>query len=59
MNVMNALGWFLIALLSLGSLATVFMVGKPRQPTTAGVAALSVLFNALLITAILLWYPRS
>jgi len=56
---MNALGWFLIAFLSLGALATVLMVGKPRQPTTAGVAALSVLFNALLITAILLWYPRS
>jgi hypothetical protein len=46
--------YFLIAWTTLGVVLTVAMVGKPRQPTTAGVAAGTVFVQLLIIV----FYPR-
>ncbi len=40
--------------LGLGTLASVAIVGKPREPITGGVAAFVVLTNASII-ALLIW----
>ena len=36
---MSALQWFVIIQAIIGSIITVAMIGKPRNPTTPGVAA--------------------
>lgn len=47
--------WILIGVLTLGAIATVMRIGKPRKPITAGDAAFSVALNILLIAALLIW----
>jgi hypothetical protein len=42
----------------LGALLTISTVGKERKPTTGGVAALTVLVQALIIFALLYWWPE-
>lgn len=43
----------LVAFLMFGIVATIYMVGKPRQPLTAGVAAGVTLFTLLQIAGVL------
>lgn len=46
--------WFLLILFIVGLAATVALIGKPRQPLTAGVAAGTFVIVAL--EAIAVWY---
>jgi hypothetical protein len=48
--------WTLAALMALGALLTVSGVGKPRKPTTGGVAAYVVVMDALFVTAIVVFW---
>lgn len=46
---------FLLAYFALSIVVTVSQVGKPRQPTTPGVAAGSVVFLLFMIVALFIW----
>lgn len=48
----------IVGYIALGALLSVAMVGKPRKPTTPGVAAGVVLICSLEILAVLYWWPR-
>lgn len=48
--------WTLVALFALSAVLNVMFVGKPRRPTTGGVAATIVVINSLAIAAILTWW---
>ena len=57
---MNADMWVhsgLVFLFGLSALLTVVKVGQPRTATTGGEAALVVVIDALIITALLVWWP--
>lgn len=49
---MSALLWFLAFWFFLSAVVNVALVGKPRKPLTAGVAAGVVVIDALIIAAI-------
>jgi hypothetical protein len=51
--------WLIIALLTWGTLSSVAMVGKPRVPLQPFVAVLTVVFNGLIIAAILAYWGAS
>lgn len=51
---MNWFEWALIGWLAFGAIATVGMVGRPRDPITPASAAYSVIIAGLLIVG-LLW----
>ena len=44
--------WF-----GIGALLTIMIVGKPRKPITGGQAAITVLVQSIIITALLVWWP--
>lgn len=46
--------WALTAWLALGALAVVALVGKPRKPLTPGIAATTVLINALIVVGVVM-----
>jgi hypothetical protein len=48
---------FIILWFAVGAFLTITMVGKPRKPITGGQAAFVTLVAALLIGAILTWWP--
>lgn len=52
---MNWYLWFLAGWFLLGAVVTVSQVGKPKKPTTAGVAAGVVVIDALIIAGIFLF----
>lgn len=54
---MNWLFWLLPALYTIGALATVASVGKPRKPITPGLAATVVATNGLLIGLLIIGWP--
>jgi hypothetical protein len=43
----------LVTLQAMGSLATIYMIGKPRQPISAGTGATTVVISALFIAGVL------
>lgn len=47
------LKWTLVALLALGAVSEIAMIGEPRKPITRGSAILGVIINVLLIIWIL------
>lgn len=49
---MSGLLWFFVAWVFLTAVMTVASVGKPKKPTTPGVAAWVVVICALIIAAI-------
>lgn len=49
---MSGLLWFLVWFFFTSAIITVTQVGKPRKPTTPGVAAGVVVIDALIIAAI-------
>lgn len=49
--------WGIVAMLTMGALVTIACVGKPRAPTTPGVAAVSTMVTALMVVLIVLWWP--
>lgn len=51
--------WVAVAFFVVGTLATVSMVGKPREPLDGGTAALVVLANGLLIWLIVALAERA
>lgn len=55
---MNWYLWFLAAFFLMSTVVTVSMVGKPRKPTTAGIAAAVVIIDALLIAGIFVFGAR-
>jgi hypothetical protein len=46
--------WIVVGWVALGALLTITQVGKIRPPTTPGVAALTVVFSAVLIALVLI-----
>ena len=52
---MNWYLWFLAAWFLLSAVVNVAYVGKPRKPTTAGVAASVVVIDALIIAGIFIF----
>ncbi len=45
-----------IALIVIGTIATILLIGKPRKPITPGAAVITLLLNALVIFGVLyLW----
>lgn len=53
--------WFFLAVaawLVWGALAGVMAVGKVRQPTTSGVAAVAVLINGVIVAGLILAAAR-
>lgn len=44
--------WLLVAWLTIGAAATVYMIGKRREPVTAGSAAFTVIINVVIIALI-------
>ncbi|MDP8971181.1 MAG: hypothetical protein M3N52_11950 [Actinomycetota bacterium] len=56
MDTAQFMKWFVVFWLLLGSLATVYMVGKPREPLAAGTAIFNLIINGLIVVAIVaLW----
>jgi hypothetical protein len=53
-HVMNIAVYVIAGLMTLNSLATIAIVGKPRKPVTPAMAASLVLFNALYITILVI-----
>jgi len=51
--------WCLVAWLTLGALATISIVGKPRKPLTSGTAAFIVAVCAIEIVLILAFWGAS
>lgn len=45
--------WFLVVYCTLGALAAVYMIGKPRKPITPGDAIAVVLCNLAIIVIVL------
>jgi hypothetical protein len=48
--------WFIVTLYALGTLSTIASIGKPRQPVTNGQAMVIILFNALIVIAVITWW---
>lgn len=48
--------WLMVGLIVVGTLANIVMVGKPRQPLTGNVVAVTALLGALEIVAILAYW---
>lgn len=48
--------WSLIAFWTLGAVAVITQVGKPRKPTTGGMAATTVILVALQMVAVLTYW---
>lgn len=51
----SGLFWFLIIFQCVGMLSTVYMIGKPRTPMTAGTAVISIVINLFIIGAVVIW----
>lgn len=49
---MNWIAWSLVSYIGISALLTVAAVGRKREPLTAGVAVLSVVFAGLIIWGI-------
>jgi hypothetical protein len=45
----SALQWVIVVQVALGSLATVFMIGRERKPITPGGAAITLLVNIIIV----------
>jgi hypothetical protein len=43
----------MVALMGIGVVSTIFMIGKPRQPITSGTAAATLVINGLMIAGVL------
>lgn len=52
---MNWFLWFLVGFFMYGGLVTITLVGKPRKPLQADVAAVVVFIDALVIAGIFLF----
>jgi len=50
-----ALAVALTVFFAVGALLTISLIGKPREPLTAGSAAITVLINAAFIASIWIW----
>lgn len=48
--------WAIVALLALGALGNVVMIGEKRNPITHGTAAFAVIVNGLLITGVVSYW---
>lgn len=51
---MNWFDWLLVAILGVGAIVSVLLVGEERKPIAPGTAALQVILNASLIGGILI-----
>lgn len=45
--------WLMVALLVTSSVLTILLIGRPRQPTTAGVAVVILVVNSLYMWGVL------
>jgi hypothetical protein len=50
----NAVDWFLIGWLALGTLVSIGQIGKPRKPLEAGTVVLVTIINAAIVVWILM-----
>lgn len=55
---MNWLAWLIVAYLGVSALLSVAATGKKREPTTPGVAVLTVIFAGLLIWGVVVLATR-
>ena len=46
--------WVSAAVLTFGALASIGMIGKPREPITPAVAVFTIILNVVIITTIVL-----
>ena len=50
----NLILWAFVAILIIGTLATIANIGKPKEPTTPEMAVALVLFNGVFIFALIM-----
>lgn len=48
--------WYFVIILGIGSLGTVYMIGRPRRPITGGVAIFVVIINVIEMVAVLKYW---